>query len=481
MPHLKYILLIFVLALATVVSASSRFAISTLGTTYIASGFEDTTDLVGHWTFDTGKVDFTNNLAFDETGKNNGTLVSMSSANQVQGKLEKGLEFDGVADYVTVPALGTFNTASISAWFKDMEVSGNDHIVFSQASDNGACGSYTINSDDTSYGQICFSDSTYQTATSNIDTRDGLWHHGVTLFDGTYVKFYLDGVLVATSNSVTGKTVPLNRVTQSIGSYLQVANFFDGSIDDVRIYNRALTATEVAKLYTNSAPTYISTTITGVADGLVGHWTFDGPDTDWGSNTTNDVSGEGNTGTMVNMSTTTSPTFGRLGQGFKFDGSADYVNVGAVLDGLDAITVSAWVKPNFNSNSGIIASKYAAVPAEWELITSTTGGGTYQFRIDSTAGNWAIGASTVRDQWAHVVGVYTGGLRGTVRIYVDGVEGTPATLGADRQATRNDTINIGRRAFSGVETPFSGSLDDVRIYNRALSAAEVHQLYQLGR
>ena len=78
---------------------------------------------------------------------------------------------------------------------------------------------------------------------------------------------------------------------------------FDGSLDDVRIYNRTLSASEVKQLYLqgsslkqNITPRKGTNTGTYSLDsGLVGHWTFDGKDTAWNSNTTQDKSGQGNT------------------------------------------------------------------------------------------------------------------------------------------------------------------------------------------
>src|SRR3989344_7600965 len=68
-------------------------------------------------------------------------------------------------------------------------------------------------------------------------------------------------------------------------------------------------------------PNYLTT-----GSGLVGYWTFDGKDTNWGTNTTNDMSGQGNTGTLTNMSTTTSPVVGKIGQGLFFPDQSE-VNI----------------------------------------------------------------------------------------------------------------------------------------------------------
>src|SRR3989344_176746 len=75
----------------------------------------------------------------------------------------------------------------------------------------------------------------------------------------------------------------------------------------------------------NTSPTTLNTS------GLVGYWTFDGADTPWTSTTaatTLDTSGQNNTGTLTNMSQSTSVTPGKLGQALNFDGSNDYINMG---------------------------------------------------------------------------------------------------------------------------------------------------------
>jgi hypothetical protein len=83
------------------------------------------------------------------------------------------------------------------------------------------------------------------------------------------------------------------------------------------------------------------------ADDLVsGYWTFDGQNTHWNTNTTEDLSGQGNTGTLVSMSTTSSPTRGKIGQALNFNGSTDYVNNTTFIwpGNSTSTTISLWVK-----------------------------------------------------------------------------------------------------------------------------------------
>jgi Concanavalin A-like lectin/glucanases superfamily len=115
---------------------------------------------------------------------------------------------------------------------------------------------------------------------------------------------------------------------------------FNGSLDDVRIYNRALSATEVKQLYSSGAVT-IGHSNALISNGLVGYWTFDGGSIDWRTNTVRDMSGNGNTGSLISMSTTSSPTLGKSGQALNFGGAGRV----QVLDSFvpTAYSISAWV------------------------------------------------------------------------------------------------------------------------------------------
>src|SRR5262249_9038949 len=82
-----------------------------------------------------------------------------------------------------------------------------------------------------------------------------------------------------------------------------------------------------------------------LTQGLVGYWPLDGAVTNWTSNTTQDLSGNANTGSLVSMSTSSSPVPGKIGQAMKFNGSNDItVSDNSSLDPT-SVTVSAWIKP----------------------------------------------------------------------------------------------------------------------------------------
>src|SRR3989344_4181705 len=141
-----------------------------------------------------------------------------------------------------------------------------------------------------------------------------------------------------------------------IGIYEQTLSYpFNGLIDDVRVYNRALTEAEIKQLYKAGSSFHPNATNKStIRDGLVGHWSFDGAD--MGTTSARDASGNANTGWLINGA---KKAIGKIGQGLSFDGSNDNVNVGDInaTDGATYLTVSAWGKQNKSGNSPRIISK----------------------------------------------------------------------------------------------------------------------------
>jgi len=189
-----------------------------------------------------------------------------------------------------------------------------------------------------------------------------------------------------------------------------------------------------------------------VLDGLVSRYKFDGDAGD---------SAGSNHGTEVG-----DPCYapGMHGQAISLDGSGDYVDCGndSSFDINDSITLSAWIKGTFNNNwDGIITKGY-----DWQL---TKGMGDEAVFFCLGPGS-IIGSTNINDdQWHHVVGVCDGS---RLSLYVDGkLDGFTQTSGSLRVSGSN--VYIG----GGVSTSFNGLIDDVRIYNRALSVEEIRTLY----
>lgn len=206
--------------------------------------------------------------------------------------------------------------------------------------------------------------------------------------------------------------------------------------------------------------------------GLVAYWPMD----ETSGTSVADASGNGNTGTMTNMDGATDHVAGIIGNGLDFDGVNDYVNAGsgAVLDNLGDMTVCAWVnsRPILNGTWAHIVSKYdASGTTGWDLYQ---GGGAYS---NSGYGYRETGFES-DGNWDHYCAVNTQlATDGTnITIYMNNtIQNTGnATYGAGGSDAANNLI-IGM--FAAIGDPFNGVLDEVRIYNRALTADEVSQIY----
>ena len=200
-----------------------------------------------------------------------------------------------------------------------------------------------------------------------------------------------------------------------------------------------------------------------------------------GSGTTwRDLTANNNTGSLTNGPTFSSANLGSI----VFDGTNDYVdtvNTGTTFQFANVtFTVSLWIKTS--ATSGVIISKGAtASTAGWmfQFDSAGTVSGTTKGSDGTNTYNRSSTATVNNNTWRNIVAVYTTNTTtlgsNTTSIYIDGVlsNGT-GTLGGLVYATTTDTIQIGRRPTGAY---WSGSVSNIQIYNRALSATEILQNY----
>ncbi len=210
-------------------------------------------------------------------------------------------------------------------------------------------------------------------------------------------------------------------------------------------------------------PSYVPT------NGLVGWWPFNG--------NANDESGNGNHGT-VNGATLAADRFGNTGKAYSFDGSGDYLNI-AYSSTISPIigTVSGWLKT------------YSSIPQQSLIFGQSHGrpqlfvnNGKVYIGWGATQGfaNCASITSVDNGQWVHVLGIFS---TNSFSIYVNGVLESSNSTNLIQNSC-NAPLQIGGFLVStscGTNGSngqfFNGLLDDIAIYNRALSLAEVQQLY----
>jgi hypothetical protein len=202
-----------------------------------------TGNLVGWW-----KLDDAAGTAQDSSiYGNHGTLIGMDPASDwVSGQIGGALHFDGIDDYVDCAndvSLEITGTAiSLAAWVKYETAAAESGIVMKTSNDNWADG-YGLYADS---GTIWFYVSDWDFAASRSFAADNQWHHVVGTYDGSNVRVYVDGV----EGTPYSYTSSIRNTGQSfeIGRGASNAYNFAGALDDVRLYNAALTETDILGL-----------------------------------------------------------------------------------------------------------------------------------------------------------------------------------------------------------------------------------------
>ncbi len=197
--------------------------------------------------------------------------------------------------------------------------------------------------------------------------------------------------------------------------------------------------------------------------GLVAAYGFD----ELTGGTVTDASGNGNTGTISGARRTAA---GRYGGGLIFDGVNDVVSVAnsASLNVTTGLTIEAWVLPTRSTGWQTAILKEAPGELRYALYASSdTGDPSGYVRVGSADRSVYAPAALPLDVWTHVTLTYDGA---TMRLYVDGSQAASrAQTGSI--ATSTGALRIGGNNVWGEY--FQGTLDEIRIYNRALSAGEI--------
>lgn len=212
-----------------------------------------TDGLVAHWTFDD---EVQGNTVHDFAGTNNGTRYG--DATWVSGVQGSGMRFSGTG-YVNVPSSSSLNITgdeiTISAWFKpstnDAGINSNSQMVAKWLGTNNA---YTLGyCDSSNYIWLAINANNNVRAFSSVPVDNvNQWYHIVGVYNGSEQIVYVNNA-AGTSAANTGN-IHLSTQPVRISGYPNGFSKLQGTVDDIRIYNRALSSEEVAQLYATPEP-----------------------------------------------------------------------------------------------------------------------------------------------------------------------------------------------------------------------------------
>ncbi len=403
--------------------------------------------------------------ASDAVSKND---LTQAATTVVTGKLSNGRSFDGSTSSLTCTdaicggkgTLDYFGSGgfSISMWIKPTSASpgANSDIIAKY----GAAGQRSYHIYESTTGKVVFEVSNDGTALTSITggttLSTSVFTHVVAFYNGSNLNLYLNGASDATA------------VTYSSGIFDSTAAFFigkntggsfyNGSVDEVGIWHRALATGEITDLYNS-----------GNADAL--------------------TSVASNSLTPVNGVSTADGFYNKAGS---FDGSNDYMSctdgqcggtgVGGTDIGTRDWTVGAWIKTSTTGTTKAIIAKNVTGSYSWTLRVNTSN--TVDW-ILSQAGSVtyasATSTSTVTDgKWHYVVGTWTA-TGTTTKIYIDGVnEATSTSVAGTFNNNTTADLQIGRQDETG-GTYFNGTIDEIQLSSVARSYEEIQEAYKAGR
>jgi hypothetical protein len=482
---MKFISLIIILNITLAVKASVPSYVPTNG-------------LVGWWPF--------NGNANDESGNgNNGTVNGVTLTQDRNGNSNSAFSFDGINDFIGLNLLSTLNNqtyATFSFWVNFTQQDGCiiGHWASNFGNINQNLGAVIERSGSSS---ILFSNNGGLGANLTQAIGNNTWYHIVFVLDGSQsssqnrLLLYINGQLSTINYGIvndkvgTATSTFFGRRDVDFGNY---GNYFGGMLDDIGIWNRALTQQEITNLYNASVPSTSCPALpSNLQSGLVGYWPFCG--------NANDESGNGNNYINNNVNYVVD-RFGVANGALSFMAinNSSLINQVFPVTSPNNFTYSFWIEPGNthalpsegatnNGSGGILTNECVIHPSHGECYgNSSTSAGTGVFVgkngvivAEHSAG--FVKASLVSSisilGWHHVVVVY---MNKVPFLYIDG-----NFVKAGLSDYRNVYLSIGKDLSyyypnSGIGTSFdyyhlTGKLDDLIIWNRALSASEVNQVY----
>lgn len=402
-----------------------------------------TDGLISYW-----KLDESSGNASDSVGSNTLTNTNVTYST---GKINNGAIYNASNAKLVMGSTAFTPSYTYSFWI--YRNTNGQYGVISKDDGTTRVFSFLSNTDGTLSGTVWLSTGSFGITAFSL--TNNTWNHVViTLNSGVECKVYLNGTEVFTNS------ISFGALTTSFGTWFGADQFsggrwfLDGKLDEIGLWNRALTAGEVTQLYNSSSGKQLDV----LPSSTKLYMPLNGNSVD--------ISGSGNHGT----DTAITYVGGKFGQGARFNGSSSIITFNdCPQTGNGAFTVSGW----FNSSS--LASR--------QCVASFGTGSTSQgitCDIDSSKlyadfyGSTSVVGTVVLKPNTFYYATYT--WDGTnIRLYLNGkLDGTSANTSAN---IVDGSGAIGR-AFWIAQNPFNGILDEIVLENRAWTAQEISLYYR---
>jgi hypothetical protein len=295
------------------------------------------------------------------------------------------------------------------------------------------------------------------------------WYYVVGTWSNSSVDIYINGSLIQSTPQGSIITQALDRLYIGADAQGTVSDFFDGLIDQVRVYNYARTPAQIAWEYNRGKP--------------VGHWKMD----ECSGGTIHDESGNGNHGTLFLGATGQTATGtcsvsantpwyngrnGKYGASLNFDGAGDYASIGnnSLFNFSNNFAISLWYK-RANSTSNInLLTRGLDGNNGYKMGIGVSGCAANQIEFSKfNINHFCLGFVPADTDWHNII------------INADSVNGLSSYLDGQLNGSSSNTNDIisstQNLIFMGDNDISASQLDDIRIYNYALTAEQVKNLY----